>query len=108
MKKESALEIARRLAEKTHKLNSGGQPLAWSGAGNFESQLHELRKSAAELVQAIGAGKPYQEIMHKHEALAGQIDAAGLTGLIGESEIAEYYALVDEVWAAIEHGKNTD
>jgi hypothetical protein len=43
--------------------------------------------------------------MEAYEAVAADIDTAGITGLISESEITEYYALIDDIWAAIEKEK---
>ena len=106
MTKITALEVAKELAEKAHKLHSGSEITAWSGTSDKEAQLHKLRKTAAETVAAIGTEQPYTQIMKKHEELAAQIDSAGLTGLISENDLKEYYDLLDKLWASIEREKN--
>ncbi len=77
-------------------------PAGVFGTTSRQSMLSDLVKSVGELGKAVQGGEPYEVIIKKHEEMAMQVDSAGITGLITESEIAGYYELVDAIWAAIE------
>jgi hypothetical protein len=102
--KQSAQLLTRELFDKVQgiKLND---PAAIFGTTSGESILQSLRKSVAELGTAIAEKKPYEEIMKAYEAMAANMDTAGVTGLISEAELTDYYSLADKIWAAIEHEK---
>ncbi|MDQ3065215.1 MAG: hypothetical protein M3Q36_03005 [bacterium] len=101
---KSTDELVGQLFEKVAsiKLNDSA---AIFGTTSRESMLQSLRKSIAELGSAISAKKTYDDIMKKYEDAVSNIDTAGVTGLISESELTDYYALVDDIWAAIERQK---
>jgi hypothetical protein len=101
MAREKASELTKQLFEKVAgiKLNDAA---AIFGTTSKESMLQELRKNVAELGAAISAKKPYDQIMKLYESMAGSVDTAGVTGLISEEEIIEYYSLIDKLWIAIE------
>ena len=105
MAKTSAIEIAKVLGDKIHGINLMTPDWLARGTSADEAQLLSLRKSIALLVEALATKKSYKEIMKAYEELAGAIDTAGITGLISETELTEYYALVDKLWAAIEKEK---
>lgn len=102
--KKPAVELANNLMQKigTIKLNDASSIL---GGSSGQQVLNNLRGSAAALQQVLAEGSPYDERMEKYESLAGDVDTAGVTGLISESEMAEYYTLIDNIWAAIEREK---
>ncbi len=101
----AAHELNKKLFSKVGaiKLNDAA---AIFGTTSRESMLQSLRGSVAELGTVLADKEPYQQIMEKYEAVVAAIDAAGLTGLISEAEMADYYALIDDIWAAIEADKN--
>lgn len=105
MTKKSATELVRELFDKISsiKLNDAA---AIFGTTSKESMLQELRKSVANLGTVVAEKKPYDEVMQAYEAVAGNIDTAGVTGLISEAELMDYYALIDNIWAAIEREKD--
>lgn len=102
--KKPATELTNDLMQKigTIKLNDATAIL---GGSSGQQMLNNLRGSAAALQTVLAEESPYEEVMEKYEALAGDIDTAGVTGLISESEMAEYYTLIDNIWAAIEREK---
>lgn len=102
MANQNALMYAQEMAKKTHELYSDGRILAWSGTSGKEAQLLTLRQASAELVAAIGGDQSGETILKKYGEVVAQIDAAGLTGLLTENELGEYYILADKLWAAIE------
>jgi hypothetical protein len=104
MAKKTTEELVRELFEKVQsiKLNDAA---AIFGTTSRESMLQDLRKHVAELGSELAAKKPYESIMQSYEKVAGDIDTAAVTGLISESEVTDYYALVDKLWAAIEKEK---
>ncbi len=101
MKKRSSSELAKELFEKIHaiRLNDAA---AIFGTSAKESMLQGLRKNAAELGAALGSKKPYETVMKHYEAVASEIDTAGVTGLISDAELPDYYKIIDDLWAAIE------
>lgn len=103
--KKPAAELTNDLMQKigTIKLNDASSIL---GGSSGQQMLNSLRGAAADLQQSLADESSYEEIMEKYESLAGDIDTAGVTGLISESEMAEYYTLVDNIWAAIEREKD--
>ncbi len=104
MAKKSATELNRELFDKIGKIKLN-DAAAIFGTTSKESMLQGLRKSVVELGEVLAKNRPYDEIMERYEKMAGGIDAAGLTGLISESEMAAYYKLIDDLWAAIEKEK---
>jgi hypothetical protein len=104
-KKQSAEELVRLLHQKVQdiKLNDAA---AIFGTTSKESMLQNLRKSVAELGSTVSMKKPYDEVMKDYEKSVGEIDAAGITGLISETELADYYTLIDSIWVAIEREKS--
>jgi hypothetical protein len=104
MAREKASELTKQLFEKVAgiKLNDAA---AIFGTTSKESMLQELRKNVAELSSAITAKKSYDQIMKHYEAMAANVDTAGVTGLISEDEMTGYYSLIDKLWIAIEKEK---
>jgi hypothetical protein len=74
----------------------------FGGTSSRDFTLQALRKSVAELSAALGSKKMYDEIMQRYEEMVAAIDTAGITGLISETELGDYYKLVDQIWEAIE------
>jgi len=75
------------------------------GVASKENIMQTICKAAAELGIAVAEAKPYDEVMELHEKMAGAVDTAAVTGVIGETELPEFYALTDDIWAAIEKEK---
>jgi hypothetical protein len=104
MAKQSAEQLNKQLFEMVSKVKLN-DPAAIFGTTSNESQLQLLRKNVAELGKIIASKKPYEEIMKAYEAVAADIDTAGVMGLISEMELPEYYTIIDKLWAAIEREK---
>ncbi|MCA9348018.1 hypothetical protein KC867_01260 [Candidatus Saccharibacteria bacterium] len=102
MPKQSSLELAKEIGDKIHGINLVAPGWLARGTSANEAQLLVLRKSVALLVEALAKQKTYSEVMERYEALVGAVDVAGITGLIGENELSDYYKLVDELWVIIE------
>ncbi len=104
MTKKFAAEINRKLFDKVAKIKLNDAAGIF-GTTSKESMLQTLRKSTADLGVRLIEKQSYDDIMQAYEALASSIDSAGLTGLISEAELVDYYALIDKLWAAIEQEK---
>lgn len=104
MTKQTALTISKELFDKAAKIKLNNAAAIF-GTTSHESLLQNMRKHIAELSAALTAKKPYTEVMQAYEAVAADVDSAGLTGLISEAELPEYYALIDKLWGAIEKEK---
>lgn len=102
--KHSSIELTNQLLNKISKikLNDAATILGGSSEGAI---LNDLRSGAVELQGSLNGDSSYDEIMKSYEALAGAVDTAGVTGLISEAEMADYYTLVDNIWTAIEREK---
>lgn len=102
MAKKSARELNKELFDKVASIRLHQDIAAIYGTTSRESMLQELRKHVAQLGEALASNQSYEHIMECYEAVVGSIDSAGVTGLISETEISDYYSLVDNLWAAIE------
>jgi hypothetical protein len=99
--KQSAAAITRTLFETASNIKPDG------AAGIFGTTSHEanrqaLVKAIADLGTVFAGDATYDEVMARYEAVVACVDTAGLTGLISESEITNYYKRTDQIWAAIE------
>ena len=103
--KKTAAELNKELFDKITgiKLNDAA---AIFGTTSKESMLQQLRKDIVQLSEELAKQQSNEQIMARHEEVAAGIDAAGVTGLISEAEIAGYYKLTDDIWAAIERENN--
>lgn len=81
------------------KLNDASSIL---GSTSNQATLNELLRAVAELGDSLKSARPYEDIMAKYEQVAAGVDTAGITGLISESEIQDYYKIVDDIWSAVE------
>lgn len=78
------------------------QPAGVFGTTQNQKILQDLNKNIAELSQLVAEPADYEKVMETYEKVASGLDAAGLIGLISESEMAKYYKLADDIWASIE------
>lgn len=103
--KKTTLELIHELMQKISAIKLNNASTILGGVSTAGTTLNELRSSAAALQEAVTEKQSYEIIMGKYEMLVGVVDTAGVTGLISETEMAEYYAIVDNIWAAIEKEK---
>ncbi len=103
--KQSSGELNRQLFDKVSAIRLHQDIAAIYGTTSRESTLQELRKHVAQLGEALGSEKPYEQVMQCYEAVVASVDTASVTGLISETEVPAYYSLVDNLWAAIEKEK---
>ena len=103
---KSTRELVTELFEKIGEIKLN-QPAGIFGATSGQSVLQDLMKSVTDLIQALGDSAEYEVVMQKYEVLVSSIDTAGITGLISEAEMADYYKLVDDIWATIESEKKS-
>lgn len=99
------IELIHELLQKISTINLNDASTILGGTSTAGSTLNELRSSASALQEAVAEGQPYETVMKHYEVLAGAVDTAGITGLISETEMTEYYTLIDAIWAAIEKEK---
>lgn len=101
MAKQTSQELTKQLFDKVSNIKFN-DAAAIFGTTSKESMLQTLRKAVAELSVALAEKMPYEQIMARYEEAVAAIDTAGVTGLISEAEITDYYKLTDNIWAAIE------
>lgn len=101
MSQNSTRDLLKQLFTRTSaiKLN---QPAGVFGTTSNQKTLQDLNKYIAELSQLVVSKASYQEIMEAYEKVMSGLDTAGITGLISESEMPEYYKLADDIWKSIE------
>jgi|GEM_PF-2113519 len=75
------------------------------GTTTNELIIQDLHRAVGEFADALHKNADYTQLMQKYESVVGQIDTAGITGLISESELPVYYTLVDNIWEALEQEK---
>lgn len=104
-KSRSAAELNKELYKKVDaiKVNDAS---AIFGTTSQEDLLVMLKSKIIELSEAIIKSQPYDKVMDCYEQVVSNLDTAAVTGLISESEMAEYYKIVDDIWAAIEQENN--
>ncbi len=101
---KKSIELTNQLLTKLNdiKLN---KPAALFGNSPDQSVLNDLKKKIIELEQALKKQVEYDEVINLYEVAVASLDTAGITGLISEAEIPEFYKITDDIWVSIEKEK---
>lgn len=101
MSKDNSATLTKELFESLSKIRL---TLVSGVAGTTSKQvmLQDLQKKVAQLGASISAEEEYEEIMKRYDEMISALDTAGITGIISQDEMHDYYKKVDNIWSAIE------
>lgn len=107
MDNQTANDLTHELFRRVQSIKLG-DPAGIFGTTSNQSMLQDLKKAVGELGVALTTSQSHEVVAQKFDALSASIDTASVTGVIGKSELEDYYKLMDSLWAAIERENNAD
>lgn len=96
MQRQNAVEVARQLAERFHKLPEISLP-AYQGQSPAETALLDLRKQGAALVAFLTRDTKTSELKNQLDKLQGSLQIAQLFNVVSDKEFEADLASVDKI-----------